>query len=73
MLNTINMCSKLADHMVGLDSDDLLQTLKERKIALYCSEVTQSLLSNNPEFSQLAPHLVRDSIIVVLVIYFIII
>ena len=57
--------------MVGLDSDDLLQTLKERNIALYCSEVTQSLLSNNPDFTHLAPHLVRHSSIIVLVIYFI--
>lgn len=66
MLNII-MCYKLADHMVGLDSDDLLQTLKEHKIALYCSEVTQSLLSNNPEFSHLAPYLVSHSTIVILV------
>lgn len=46
------------DHMSGLDSDDLLRVLKERKIDFYCSEVTQSLLSNDPEFSHLIPYLV---------------
>lgn len=44
--------------MSGLDSDDLLRVLKERKIDFYCSEVTQSLLSNDPEFSHLIPYLV---------------
>ena len=44
--------------MTGLDSHNLLLALSGKGLHLYCSEVTQGLISGDPEFVHIVPYLV---------------
>ena len=46
------------DHMKGLDSHDLYQTLQKNPgVYIYCSEVTREILSSWENYSKLRPYL----------------
>ena len=47
--------------MTGLDSSDLLFALASKNTHLYCSEVTQGLLSGDARFAKLLPLMVHET------------